>query len=182
MATGNFHSVNAENIYVIDYKDDFYWDDFQEDIGENIKESYSDFYKDTSLKSEEELRSFPSSSIGYFEEGLNFLGLDFNIRANVFLRSGYYEGGNLDYEFHNTINDSPFDDIYEIIEDINYYPEEYGINKGLFTMHKERLEEKLEKLKTEINEKVEDSLKKVSDPYKVTARFSNGETFYEKCS
>ena len=185
MGTSNFHNENAQNIYVIDYgNDEFLWQDCQELIGEDIKSLDKSFEICNSLKSIEELRSYPSSSIGFWNFELTYLGITFELQINLFIRSGYYEAANLDYEFKWFING---DDVYnnligvqDVMNELTEELEYYDINPGIFTIHKNNLEFKLNDLENTAVTHVESVLKQISTPYIVTARFSNGETIYQK--
>ena len=189
MATSNFHSVNANNIYVIDFgNDDISWSEAQDIIGDNIKyaleqiqkdSKYITFTKDDSMSSQEELRSYPSSSIGTFEVYDDFIGVDILIQVNIFLRSGYYEAANLDYEVSITSGNDDYDDIRDF--DREDYVDYLGLSNSVWNLHSENFYNKVETIKDEIIEVVEKCLCNVSEAYEVSAQFSNGETFYSKC-
>lgn len=182
MGTSNFHAVNAQAMYVIDYGDDeFMWQECQEHLGDWIKELEPSFEVDDSIKSQSELRSFPTSSIGCFIHELAFLNLQFELHINVFIRSGYYRAANLDYEFEWYLEGYDYyEDISSILDEINYCPTNYDINPGLWAIHKSTLENKLAELEEFAISQVESILAQVSTPYGVTAQFSNGETIYHK--
>ena len=182
MGTSNFHTANAGATYVIDYGDDeFLWQEATEYLGQWIYELDGFFELDKSIKSEQELRSFPASSIGYWSYGVIYLNIQFEFHINLFLRSGYYEAANLDYEIEWTLNGCDYyEDIDSIIDEINYDPTAYGINQGIWAIRKSNLEDKLLELQSNTIEHAEAILKQISTPYGVTAQFSNGETIYTK--
>lgn len=182
MGTSNFHTANAKATYVIDYEDDEYaWQECQDNLGDWINELDPAFEKHTSMKSQHELRSFPASSIGYFSNSIIFLNLSFELHINVFLRSGYYEAANLDYEFQWRLEGcDDYEGIDSLIEELSYDPERYDVNHGLLAIHKSNLESKLSTLEELAVTQVESALTQVSTPYGVTAQFSNGETIYHK--
>ena len=91
--------------------------------------------------------------------------------------SGYYSGFNLDYEIRIDGSDSLLEDITENIEN---YPEDYGISQSTVNLHYHNIESWLELELEKLTDVVEDVFKKVSTPLNVVARFSNGETMYEK--
>lgn len=181
MGTSNFHTVNAQATYVIDYDDDYMWHECQELLGERICELESTFEFDSNLRSDKELRSFPASSIGYWLTDLHYLNNVFGLRVNLFLRSGYYEAANLDYEIEWTLNGCDYyDDADSIIDEIDYDPSTYDINPGIWKIYKSSLTNRLNELEFSLLGNIESILAQVSTPYGVTAQFSNGETIYTK--
>jgi hypothetical protein len=151
MATSNFHNVNASHIFAVDYLQDEY--DYQ-DLVDNLQYSLKETgYYNTLTKSDpNELRSFPSKSIGsldnYVESSDGESGIVVTITAVI--RSGYYDGVNLDWHCHF---------------------EEYGENV-------EHLLPAAEAEKSRLVEMVEYVFSELSTPLGVTAQFSNGETIY----
>jgi len=151
MATSNFHNVNASHIFAVEYLQDEY--DYQ-DLVDNLQYSLKETgYYNTLTKSDpNELRSFPSKSIGsldnYVESSDGESGIVVTITAVI--RSGYYDGVNLDWHCHF---------------------EEYGENV-------EHLLPAAEAEKNRLVEMVEYVFSELSTPLGVTAQFSNGETIY----
>ena len=151
MATSNFHNVNASHIFAVDYLQDEY--DYQ-DLVDNLQYSLKETgYYNTLTKSDpNELRSFPSKSIGsldnYVESSDGESGIVVTI--TVVIRSGYYDGVNLDWHCHF---------------------EEYGENV-------EHLLPAAEAEKNRLVEMIEYVFSEFSTPLGVTAQFSNGETIY----
>lgn len=181
MGTGNFHTANAQATYVIDYgNDELAWQDCQETIAEHIIELDSLFEAEDDIKSEQELRSFPTSSVGYWEDSLTFLNLTFDFRVNLFIRSGYYEAACLDYEVEWFIDGAQYDIVDDIIYELSCDPETYDINSGIWAIHQSNLETKLTDLQDTFISHVESILPQVSTPYGVAAQFSNGETIYKE--
>jgi hypothetical protein len=150
MATSNFHNVNASSIFAVEYLQDEY--DYQ-DLVDNLQYSLKETgYYNTLTKSDpNELRSFPSTSIGALDnhvEDADGNGIVVTITAVV--RSGYYDGVNLDWHCH-------FEEYGETIEHLLPAAE----------AEKNRLVEMVEYVFSEF-----------STPLGVTAQFSNGETIY----
>jgi len=150
MGTNNFHTESGE---IFALRPDLYEEDFadvKEYVFDALKEKFGKAFSETSLKDTTELRSFPSEVLGLLE-GANNTGL------LVIIRSGYYEGANVDYT--------------RILRD------EYG---NAFTPYSDadiRLSELRSLLSLE--KKLNKVLSKFTEPLKVAARFSNGETLYE---
>ena len=151
MATSNFHNVNASHIFAVDYlQDEFDYQDLVDNLQYGLKET--GYYNILTKSDPNELRSFPSKSIGsldnYVESSDSESGIVVTVTAVV--RSGYYEGVNLDWHCHF---------------------EEYGENV-------EHLLPAAESEKNRLVEMVEYVFSEFSTPLGVTAQFSNGETIY----
>ena len=118
---------------------------------------------------------------GYWSYEITYLNIQFEFHINLFLRSGYYEAANLDYEVEWFMDDSDYyEDIDSIIDEINYSPTTYDISRGIWAMHRSNLADKLATLQDTAINSAESILAQVSTPYGVTAQFSNGETIYTK--
>ena len=149
MATSNFHNVNASSIFAVELQDTYEYDDLIDNIQSGLKAT--GYYNMLTKSDPNELRSFPSTSIGALDnyvEDANGNGIVVTITAVV--RSGYYDGVNLDWHCHL---------------------EEYG----------ETIEHLLPAAEAEKNrlvEMVEYVFSEFSTPLGVTAQFSNGETIY----
>ena len=186
MATNNFHIENASKVFLIDPQDEFEYENILENIiytfNEADKEGRFEFSADYQISLETELRSYPSRSIGIVYESLNFLGLDFEVHVIPVIRDGYYEAGNLDYEFAYYVDNTsrPYNSIDDIIYDIQQFPEDYDLNTGLVAIHSNNLRKRLQTLEDTLVNEVEGIFEKVSTEYKVSASFSNGEVWYER--
>jgi hypothetical protein len=150
MATSNFHNVNASHIFAVDLQDTYEYDDLIDNVKSGLK---STGYFNVLTKSDpNELRSYPSTSIGsldnYVESSDGESGIVVTITAVI--RSGYYDGVNLDWHCHF---------------------EEYGENI-------EHLLPAAEAEKNRLVEMVEYVFGEYTTPLGVTAQFSNGETIY----
>lgn len=151
MATSNFHNVNASSIFACELENEFDYEDLYDNVRYAMK-ILPEFESNT--KSDpNELRSFPSRSIGALSAYVTDdveSGIDVIVTAVT--RAGYYEGCNLDWHC-------------EFVE--------WGENV-------EHLIPNAEKVKEELVEKLESIFREFSTPLGVVARFSNGETIYEK--
>ena len=149
MATSNFHNVNASHIFAVELQDTYEYDDLIDNIQSGLK---STGYFNLLTKSDpNELRSYPSTSIGSLDsyvEDSEGNGICVTITAVV--RSGYYDGVNLDWHPH-------FEEYGETIEHLLPQAE----------IEKNRLIGLVEYVFAEF-----------STPLGVTAQFSNGETIY----
>ena len=153
MATSNFHNVNASHIFSVQLEDEWAYDDLIDNIKSGLK-STGEFNLLT--KSDpNELRSYPSTSIGSLDcyvEDNDGNGIVVTITAVV--RSGYYDGVNLDWHVRYYVNGYE-DDFYEYYDDTNIQSLLYGYVDF-----------------------IENVFSQYSLPLGVTAQFSNGETIY----
>ncbi len=152
MATSNFHNVNATHIFAVQLEDEWAYEDLVYNLESefNIHNDYSDYGK----SDPHELRSYPSRSLGSFSSSLTIDEDDVEIYITPVIRSGYYEGCNLDWHVKLYVNGNE-DDTYA--DDANVL-----------------------RISNEYIEFIENIYSQYSEPLGVTARFSNGETIYHK--
>jgi hypothetical protein len=150
MATSNFHNVNASHIFAVELQDEY---DYQ-DLVDNLESEFSTNldYSDYSKSDPNELRSFPSKSLGSFNNSVEIGEDEVEVYVTPVIRSGYYEGCNLDWHVRYYVNGYE-DDTYETHTRIQTLVEVY-------------------------TNFIENVYEQYSQPLGVTARFSNGETIY----
>ena len=149
MATSNFHNVNASHIFAVQLEDTYEYDDLIDNIKSGLKETGE--FNLLTKSDPNELRSYPSTGIGSLDcyvEDNDGNGIVVTVTAVV--RSGYYDGVNLDWHLHF---------------------EEYGETV-------EHLLPQAEIEQNRLIELVETVFAEFSTPLGVTASFSNGETIY----
>jgi hypothetical protein len=150
MATSNFHNVNASHIFGCSLEN--HWD--YEDLVETLLTEFSkhsDYY-DYGKSDPNELRSYPSKSLGSFSNSVTIEDDEVEVYVTPVIRSGYYEGCNLDWHvrlYVNGYDDDTYSDDSKTLEVINNYVEF-----------------------------IENIYSQYSQPLGVTARFGNGETIY----
>ena len=150
MATSNFHNVNATNIFAVQLEDEWAYDDLVENL-ESEFSKYSDYYND-GISDPNELRSFPSKSLGSFSNMVTIEDDTVEIYLTPVIRSGYYEGCNLDWHIRYCVN--------------GYEDDTYADDARVSVIANDYIEF------------IEDIFEQYSQPLGVTARFSNGETIY----
>jgi len=174
MATSNFHNVNATHIFACSLENEW---DYEDLIGNVDSELGSIKGYSTYTKSDpNELRSYPSRSICSIERDFNYNNFSLNVIVTPVVRSGYYEGCNLDWHVWYGIdgNEIDIDDLeYELSYIDNLTPSEV---KAYSLLAKQKAETLLNEIVTDV-EKV---FGNYTDKYGVTAQFSNGETIYHK--
>jgi hypothetical protein len=150
MATSNFHNVNASHIFAVQLEDEWAYDDLVYELESqfNTNIDYSDYGK----TDPNELRSFPSRSLGSFNNSIEIGEDEVEIYVTPVIRSGYYEGCNLDWHVRYYVNGYE-DDTYESHPRVQTLVSVY-VNF------------------------IENVYEHYSQPLGVTARFSNGETIY----
>ena len=179
MATNNFMNENAENIYVIteDKMELEYLDD-NKLLAEDIKgllpdlticNDYEVYYKN---------RSYPSVRLGEIcEEVTTSKDIYILVCVNLVIRSGYYEASNLDYEYSIIIdNDTLYDDDIGINDFLNEYKDDFELTDDEIDTISKKAEETLSR----IISKVEETYKKITEPYRQLGTFSSGEGIYER--
>lgn len=150
MATSNFHNVNASHIFAVELQDEY---DYQ-DLVDNLESEFNTNldYSDYSKSDPNELRSFPSKSLGSFSNSIEIGEDEVEVYVTPVIRSGYYEGVNLDWHVRYYVNGSE-DETYESHPNIQTLV-------GVYVNF------------------IENVYEQYSQPLGVTARFSNGETIY----
>jgi len=152
MATSNFHNVNATHIFAVQLEDEWAYEDLVYNLESefNIHNDYSDYGK----TDPNELRSFPSRSLCSFSDSLTIGEDEVEIYITPVIRSGYYEGCNLDWHIRLYVN--------------GYEDDTYADDANVLRISNEYIEF------------IENIYSQYSEPLGVTARFSNGETIYHK--
>jgi len=150
MATSNFHNVNASHIFAVELQDEYDYQDLVDNLESefNTNLDYSDYGK----SDPNELRSFPSKSLGSFSNSIEIGEDEVEVYVTPVIRSGYYEGVNLDWHVRYYVNGSE-DDTYEAHPNVQTLV-------GVYVNF------------------IENVYEQYSQPLGVTARFSNGETIY----
>jgi hypothetical protein len=176
MATSNFHNVNASAIFAVPLEHEFDYEDLVCNLESEL--SNNPDYVDYGKTDKNELRSFPSRTLGSIRKYHQYKDFYVEVCVTPVIRSGYYEGVNLDWNVDYLINgDASYDSPDFYINDIAHYG---NLSKSKATQYAKLAEKKAEKLKNEIVEKLESLYSDYSEKYGVTAVFSNGETIYHK--
>lgn len=188
MATGNFYNKNASKIFAfgledeedypieLQYKDII--DNVRYDLQKIIRES-SDIFEGNSLHINDS-RSFPGSEIMTLSKTICIGDVETIITLSAVVRSGYYQGANLDWVMSLDLMGSGFDSIEDIslpdfIEITNWCSD---MSVGLRTMLYPKYIAKLAIGIANLIEVVENTFSEYTTTYGVFARFSNGETMY----
>ncbi len=152
MATSNFHNVNATHIFAVQLEDEWAYDDLVGNLESefNTHNDYSDYGK----TDPDELRSYPSRSLGSFSDSILIGEDEVEVYITPVIRSGYYEGCNLDWHIRLYVN--------------GYEDDTYADDANVLRISNEYIEF------------IENIYSQYSEPLGVTARFSNGETIYHK--
>jgi len=120
------------------------------------------------------LRSCPATVLGEYYEQLK---TGEYLQLKVLLRGGYYAGANIDYEL--CFEGTEYGSEEEIaIDYMNTLEREKG--KCLTAREEESARKRIENGVSRMEKKFEKMASEFSDAYGVKARFSNGETMYEK--
>ena len=182
MATGNFYNNNARNIYAV-YQENEYDDFIYDDVKENISSDLETYTKNSKACLGYANKYYSDASlIDIIELTDEVAGVPFTVSIEILMRSGYYEGANLDYEINYNIESVEFDDISEAFQayiDVATY--DFDMSKGLATIQAKNASNRLEAMSDKLVENVEKILKEnCTHILQVSARFSNGETWYSE--
>jgi len=183
MGTSNFHNENATRIYA----DECDYEGAYEDLVSNVRYSLQakdeaktiQFTFDDDISLDSELRSFPARSIGTVYENFSFLNADINVELIPLVRSGYYEGANLDYEVSFILEGENFESITDLISAIQDYPEDYDTTPGLIAIHSNNLQNRLEKSFNTLVEETEATFAELTIPLIRLGGLSDGTSVYE---
>ena len=176
MATSNFHNENASAIFAVQLEHEFDYDDLVDNLKSELNNDPD--YVDYGKTDKHELRSFPSRTLGSIRKYAQYKDFYVEVCVTPVIRSGYYDGVNLDWNVDYLINgDASYDSPDFYIDDIAHYG---SMSKSKATKYAKLAEKKAEKIKNQIVEKVESIFSDYSEKYGVTAVFSNGETIYHK--
>ena len=174
MATSNFHNVNASAIFAVRLEDEWAYDDLVENLTSELNNDAD--YVDYGKTDKHELRSFPSRTLGSIRKYHQYKDFYVEVCVTPVIRSGYYEGVNLDWNVDYTING----DVYDMDELENGIGYNTALPISKIKVYAKLAEKKAEKLKNQMVEKLESLYNDYSEKYGVTAIFSNGETIYHK--
>ena len=151
MATSNFHNVNASHIFACSLENEWDFEDLKDNLSYEFK-NHCDYDDNYSKSDPNELRSFPSNSIGSFSTSVTIEDNEVEMYVTPVIRSGYYEGCNLEWHVRYYVNGYE-DETYESHQRVQSLVESYV-------------------------DYIEKIYSQYSQPLGVTARFSNGETIY----
>jgi hypothetical protein len=176
MATSNFHNENASAIFAVRLENEYDYEDLVCNLESEL--SNNPDYVDYGKTDKNELRSFPSRTLGSIRKYAQYKDFYVEVCVTPVIRSGYYEGVNLDWNVDYLINgDASYDIPSFYIDDIAHYG---NLPKSKASVYANLASKKAEKIKNEIVEKLEALYNDYSEKYGVTAVFSNGETIYHK--
>lgn len=198
MGTNNFYKKNAKNYYAVlmndeDYCYEYAYDDFKEYLNDTLKQEFKDnYYK------HEKIISFSNSYSGTELGEIEVLNINHDeskysdyyelyIYIYPVIRSGYYEGANLDYninfEFHYDDKDGniiSFDND-DFIIDTTYEEKILELIKVIEhnVKHNKRLIKKINKEFNNIIDKLENIYSQLSTPLIKIGGFSDGTAIYK---
>lgn len=195
MATSNFYNKNASKVYAVlmDYEDNVFDKDGNEteekimvscneydynDLVCNLKyelSKNSDFQKDYGKIDNN--RNFDGTIIGSLVKSKCFADCEIYICLTSVIRSGYYEGANLDWELNISVDGSEVD-----IIDYSDFQYNSFLNKGICTILANKTNKWIEKTKTKLISELETVYENWSTPLIKVATFSNGETIYKQAN
>ena len=185
MATSNFYNENASNIYAVlmNYEDEEgntvapeYWE--CEDTIEELKNGLKELQTETINQYDDcwGHNNCETTELGRLQVSKEYADVEVTVTINSILRHGYYEGANLDWYIQFEVDGCDMDEID--FDDMFWRSD---LPKGMQVIQQTNAERWAENVRDELIEVMEGYYKKVSQyELTVSARFSNGETWYEK--
>jgi hypothetical protein len=176
MATSNFHNENSSSIFAVQLQDEWAYEDLISNLTSELSSNPN--WIDRVVSDPNELRSFPSTTVGVIERMYQYKDFYVEVCVTPVIRSGYYEGCNLDWNVEFNINGmNAYDTADFSVDDIQYCG---GMNRSKAVVYTKLAERKAQKMMNEIVNELETLYSMYSDKLEVVARFSNGETIYSK--
>jgi len=184
MATGNFCKGNSENIYAVEIEHEFDYEDLIANLQSSFENAQQNGVFDTckTIDSETEMdcnRSYygaviceVTSKTKHYER----IG-DYYISMRIIVRNGYYSGVNLDWE---CVIHTDYDNLEDFQDDIEISDWHFDLTEKGCELYEKFVNNWKDKEIEEMTNKVEKILKENSIELFVSARFSNGETIYQK--
>jgi hypothetical protein len=203
MGTNNFHNENASKIFAVlmgreehllddegneteeteyIYPDEWECDDLKSNvlyslkaIAEKSKTIY--FWKSGNANF---LQSFEGGILGSLNIDKDYLGITCQVEVTAVLRSGYYEGANLDWELTLYADGYESCEITDFLDEWEYQARKYnGI--GLVSMNRDHVENWANQALTNLTEEVEKVFEEFTEiKLKKVGQFSNGTAVYER--
>lgn len=199
MGTSNFLNRNARRIYAVlmdseeailddegnetdetEYRsaDEWEYEDLKDNLINEFKVSSFKFHEGGVLTDNN--RNFHGTLLGKLSSYKDYLGVEVGIEIKAIIRSGYYEGANLDWELEYSLDGYDADEIEYAIAEWEYQANK-EFNLGLVKMNSKNVEAWITTEQEKLIEEVERifaancgiKLQKV-------ATFSNGETIYKE--
>jgi len=187
MGTSNFYNKNASKIYACEIQEEWDYDDLKGNLASELKAKFNNDYIRPQEREFDNERNFSGEYIGLIFDEIAFTDSPtgeewyLHIKIKPIIRSGYYDGCNLDYEIESTIWTYGYEDNFSSenfsCDDESIFKEFLHEIKEKFKYHK-RLIKQIESFKTESIKKLEQVYNDYSNPLKTFAKFSNGETIY----
>jgi hypothetical protein len=181
MGASNFYYKNAKRLYPLftDLSDDeSEWFDYSEEC-QNLAEHIDEIVSLDRVDNEDygNDRNYEAKRLGHKSISREFGDVSIEVSIIVLIRIGYYEGACLDYEIEVFENGSEQD-----LDGIgNWYG--YGTSRmsaGLCAIQEQNATKWAQKQVDVLSNELEEAFSKITQPYELIGRASNGETFYKK--
>jgi hypothetical protein len=176
MGTSNFARGNTSRVFAVlmDEQDDV--EDFVDFVREVAKESAPKDIQYSKEDGSDRDRNYCASNLFSYRMSKWYGDLEVELQIVAKMRSGYYEGASLDFEF--TIFDG--DSFSDSDDAVLYAFDQSDMNDGMKVIQQRHAERWVDRAKDQLIALTEQVFEQVSMPLKVVATFSNGETIYEK--
>lgn len=173
---------------------------YYDDLLDNIRSTMNGMAKKTKNKITVTFDAYPASHEEYTNDNHNyggrilgriiatsdFFGQEIKLVKRVIVRSGYYDGANIDhdlemssehtYEFKIAKDDDFKQCVESVIEDFVW---QETMTKAQGAQHLKNMIKRFEAMQTALDDAFEYIATQNATEYEVSARFSNGETWYK---
>lgn len=182
MGTSNFWVKNASKYFVVEFEEneetgevyEFAYDDAVEDLRSLFSEKFSGDFSTSRVKSYQG----EGTLIGDLTISKDYQGFEVYVRVNIIIRSGYYSGANLDYEFEFVVYDSNDEiDVDYIYRDLTYM---YHFSEKMGLLRASQIVKFFESASIKYTSIIETIFGSYTDVYVRVGGFSDGTSVYTK--
>ena len=177
MSAPNFYNVNASRVFAIDAENEFEYDDLKDNIFYGLQSVFGERNVIRRNESEDGWCSYPGTVVASIlgkTKHYEIPEADVEVFFNIIVRSGYYAGGNVDWDIVIEVAGEEYDNI----EEVNF---EYC---GLTKKQERQYAEYAKKFIRGEIERMLPMVEKVFEENTISLNcigvFSNGEAIYEK--
>jgi hypothetical protein len=184
MSTANFCNRNADFIYACEFADEFAYDDLLADLRQALRSAAADpkvkaiaDYRTGHDTSEPDYnRNYPGRIIAVvWSETKRYRGFAVYLSAKIIVRSGYYEGANLDYAIGCHVRGREY--LKDDLDEVCLHSELPGSRRAYQLALAKRW---FDRHYAPFTAAIETVFRRHSTPLRLVARASNGEAFYER--
>lgn len=167
----------------VHYPERYEIDDFKDNIRDFVKEKYPNLYTESDGTPNDDNRNYSGTNLFELSKSREFMGCQASVGIIACIRSGYYEGCNLDYTYYINLEGWDYDRDSIVEELIAERLAQHGVieNNGLAKSNAPLLVRWLENTYDELTNLMEEIFSDFTEVKLVkTAQFSDGTAMYEQ--